>query len=399
MRTCTAAPVARRDRRGKSGAIHVRRRHRRCHQQVAGSAWPSEPTCAKLGVDGQFQSAPTLFREGKYAEAERQFAWIAQVRPGTTWGERSQYYLAECQYQQKKYLDALESLERLHLDYPATDYCDQLVRREYEIAQHWITWSKPAMLTGKKAVLRPDVHDAPRPANTEKLALRALEDVRRQQPHSQLAEEASIKVAEYYMARGDFDSAAAYYDQFIVEYRKSPLCPRARLGAGRGPTPDLPRTPPRHARRDGGPNARQVVRDLVCPLATVFDTIRSFIAIDVRAKPVRVTPIPDEPCRRPFSRRERLLAPGRRLVDVRDDKFAILLLNEHADFGHRSSTRPWKDRVSFQFCNHGSNECGYDVRPALSARRKSARRILIAELLNDCLGRRISDHFQAVLMR
>ena len=62
-----------------------------------------------LPIAGEFQSAPTLFRLGKFAEAERQFAWIAEVRKGTTWGERSQYYVAECQYQQKKYIEALAS--------------------------------------------------------------------------------------------------------------------------------------------------------------------------------------------------------------------------------------------------------------------------------------------------
>ena len=61
-------------------------------------------------VDGKLQSAPALFRQGKFAEAERQFAWIAEFRKGTTWGERSQYYVAECQYHQKKYFQALEKL-------------------------------------------------------------------------------------------------------------------------------------------------------------------------------------------------------------------------------------------------------------------------------------------------
>ena len=194
---------------------------------------PSRPA-PKLKVDGEFQSAPTLFRQGKFAEAERQFAWIAEVRKGTTWGERSQYYLAECHYQQKKYIEALESLERLYRDYPATDYCDQLIRREYEIAQHCITWTKPAVLTAKQPALARDALEGPRPASTEKLALRALEDVRQHAPSSPLAAEASIKVAEYYMAKGDYAfTATPCYDKFSLPQNtgKSPLCPRARMGA------------------------------------------------------------------------------------------------------------------------------------------------------------------------
>jgi outer membrane protein assembly factor BamD len=105
---------------------------------------------ARLPVDGEFQSAPKLFRMGKFAEAERQLAWIAQVRRGTTWGERAQYYLAESQYQQKKYVQALESFERLYADYPATDYIRELVDREYEIAQLWLAQSDPQALAEKK---------------------------------------------------------------------------------------------------------------------------------------------------------------------------------------------------------------------------------------------------------
>ena len=188
---------------------------------------PSQPA-PKLKIDGAFQSAPTLFREGKFAEAEQRFAWIAQVQKGTTWGERSRYYLAECQYRQQKYLDALESLERLYLEYPATDYIDQVVRREFEIAQHWITWPWPAALTAKKPLLPPNAGEALPPATAEKLALRALEDVRHQSPPSMLAAEASIKIAEYYLAKSDYATAAEHYDQFIAENRKSPSRRRPR---------------------------------------------------------------------------------------------------------------------------------------------------------------------------
>jgi outer membrane protein assembly factor BamD (BamD/ComL family) len=191
---------------------------------------PTQPA-PTLKPDGQFQSAPTLFRQGKFAEAERQFAWIAQVRKGTTWGERSQYYLAECQYLQKKYVEALESLERLHFDYPATDYCDQLIRREYEIAQRWITWTKPAVLTRKKPLLHRDVGEGPPIFNTDKLTLRALAAVRQNNPSGPLADDAAIQIADYHMANADYDAAAAHYDQFIAEYRKSRYCPRARLAA------------------------------------------------------------------------------------------------------------------------------------------------------------------------
>jgi outer membrane protein assembly factor BamD (BamD/ComL family) len=201
---------------------------RKTSQDPIGDAIQGAP---KLPSDGEFQSAPTLFRLGKVAEAERQFAWIASIRKGTSWGERSQYYVAECQYRQKRYLEALASLERLHTDYPATDYLDQLVRREYEIAQLWITWAKTPVLAGTKASVRALRGDGPPLPNTEKLALRALDAVRHTDPTGPLADDATIQLADYYMINGNYDSATAYYDQFLAEYRKSPFCPHARLGA------------------------------------------------------------------------------------------------------------------------------------------------------------------------
>jgi TolA-binding protein len=178
---------------------------------------------------GAFQSAHALFREGKFAAAERQFAWIAEVRTGTTWGERSQYYLAECQYQQKNYTDALASWERLHTDYPATSYRDQIVRREYQLAQVWITWGKPVILNKKKAFVFARFHQGPPNDSTAKLALRALDAVRQTDPSGPLAADATIKIADYYMTQGDYDAAAAYYNQLLVEYPTSPFCPHARL--------------------------------------------------------------------------------------------------------------------------------------------------------------------------
>jgi outer membrane protein assembly factor BamD (BamD/ComL family) len=182
-----------------------------------------------LAVGGEFESAPTLFRQGKFAEAERQFAWIAAVRTGTSWGERSQFYLAECQYQQKKYVEALQSFERLHTDYPGTDYLDKLVRREYEIAQLWATWGKPTVRTARK--IRQILDQALPGADTKSLAFRALSAVWHNDPTGPLADHAAIKIADYYMTNGEYNAAAACYDQFLAGYPGSPFCPHARLAS------------------------------------------------------------------------------------------------------------------------------------------------------------------------
>ena len=82
-------------------------------------------------ADKELDDALKLFQQGKLAEAETAFGKIAKKRKGTHWGEKSQYYVAESQYQQKKYVKANDSFERLYADYPGTEFLDKLVSREY----------------------------------------------------------------------------------------------------------------------------------------------------------------------------------------------------------------------------------------------------------------------------
>ena len=186
---------------------------------------------ARLPVGGDFQSAPKLFRLGRFAEAERQFAWIAEVRRGTTWGERGQYYLAECQFQQKKYVQAHDSYEKLYVDYPATAYKAQLTRREYEIAQIWLAQADPKATPDKKLPWTARFDGRLPLIDTSGWGLKALEHVQHNDPDGPIADKAAIRIADYYMNQADYASAVLYYDQFITEYCKSRFRSHARFAA------------------------------------------------------------------------------------------------------------------------------------------------------------------------
>jgi outer membrane protein assembly factor BamD (BamD/ComL family) len=180
-------------------------------------------------IAGEFQSAPALFRQGRYAEAERQFAWIAEVRRGTTWGERAQYYLAECQYRQKKYVKAFASFERLNTDYPATEHNDELIRREFEIARLWMAQCDPSTRADKKLPWIARLDGRLPFLFTRKLARDALAQVRRSNPTGELADDALIQIADDYLKGHEFDLAVACYDQFVAEYPRSPYRLYARI--------------------------------------------------------------------------------------------------------------------------------------------------------------------------
>ncbi len=95
-------------------------------------------------ADAEFQAALKLFQQGKFAEAEKavrqdrqgpQGDALGRERPSTTWPRPS--------ISASKYVDAHDSFEKLHADYPATEYLDKLVSREYAIAQLWMLQDDP----------------------------------------------------------------------------------------------------------------------------------------------------------------------------------------------------------------------------------------------------------------
>ena len=191
------------------------------------------------------QAATKAVQQGKFAEAEKAFAKIAKDRKGTPWGETAQYYLAETQYQRGKYVDAHDSFEKLHADYPAP-----IISTSSSAA------SMPSPSSGRskttprypRTKLLPwyGRFDGRLPIiDTPGYALKALEHVRHNDPTGPLADDAALQIAEYYMKHHDYESAAMYYDQFIAEYPKSPFLQKvqhaaidARLKAYLGPEYD-----------------------------------------------------------------------------------------------------------------------------------------------------------------
>lgn len=184
-------------------------------------------------ADAEFQAAMKLFQQGKFEEAEKQFAKIAKERKPSTWGENAQFYLAESQYQRKNYFKAHDSYERLYADYPATAYKEKLTRREYEIAQIWLAQTDAQAPADKKLPWYARFDGRLPVIDTQGSGLKALEHARQNDPDGPLADKAAIEIADFYMKRNDFETAAVYYDEFIRDFtaKKSPHLQYAQLAA------------------------------------------------------------------------------------------------------------------------------------------------------------------------
>ncbi len=182
-------------------------------------------------ADAEFQAAMKLFEQGKFEEAEKPFAKIAKNRKQTTWGENAQFYVAECQYQRKKYVERPRQLReaprRLPGDEPSGQAHPARIRDRADLAgadrsqgapEKKLPWT--ARFDGQLPII-----------DTDGSGLKALEHVEHNNPEGPLADKAGIAIADFYMKHADYETAAMYYDQFIEFYgkKKTPFLQYAQL--------------------------------------------------------------------------------------------------------------------------------------------------------------------------
>ncbi len=136
-------------------------------------------------------------------------------------------YLAETQFQRKKFVDAHDSFEKLHADYPATDYLEKLVSREFEIAHIWMKQSDPKTPPDQVIPWYARFSGTLPLIDTTGYAVKALEHVRHNDPAGDLADDAAMEIADFYLKHRDYESASIYYDQFLTDHAKSPLLQQA----------------------------------------------------------------------------------------------------------------------------------------------------------------------------
>lgn len=187
---------------------------------------PSDPK-----ADAEFRAAETLFQQGKLGEAETAFKALARRKKETPWGEKAQFFLAECQYEQGRYVAANDSYELLIATYPGTQFLEKAVAREYSIADAWLS----AVAEDAKAEDRASFRkkwDGKLPAiDVAGHALAALEHVRHHDPTGPLADDAVVRIADHHYANQNYEDAALFYDQLISEHPKSPFLQKAQLAS------------------------------------------------------------------------------------------------------------------------------------------------------------------------
>ncbi|WP_337174423.1 tetratricopeptide repeat protein [Paludisphaera sp.] len=179
----------------------------------------------------ELDAAFAHYEEGRLSQAESAFSRIARARKGTAYAEKALFYLAETQFRRKKYVAAHETYDRLFAEHPGTLHLDELVSREYEIAQIWLAQSDPEAKPDQKLPWYTHFTGEQPVLDASGMALKALEHVRHRRSDGPLADDALMHIADFHMKSADYESAALYYDEMIEGHPKSPFAYRAYQGA------------------------------------------------------------------------------------------------------------------------------------------------------------------------
>jgi len=180
-------------------------------------------------AEAEHKAAYALFEQKKYEEAEKAFERIAKKRGKTSWGEKAQFYVAECYFKEGKLVYAHDAYEKLFADYPGSVFIEKLVAREFAIGQAWLALAE-SNAKPEQQIPWQGRFDGRRPLmDTWGYAKVAFEHVRQHDPSGQLYDDATMILGDMHMKVSDYELAAIYYNQLITDSPKSPFLQRAHL--------------------------------------------------------------------------------------------------------------------------------------------------------------------------
>ena len=170
---------------------------------------------AKETPQKQFDWAMTFFESEDYKKAIAEFEKLIKHYPLSKLASEAQFYLGLCYENMEEYYRAFESYQLVIDKYPFTERVDEVVEREYRIANLFYTGQKAKMLG--MAIL---------PAKPK--AIEIFSKVVENAPYGKYADVAQYKLGQCYMDMHDYINAALAFKEIIENYPKSPLIDDAK---------------------------------------------------------------------------------------------------------------------------------------------------------------------------
>jgi len=158
----------------------------------------------------QYEEGQKLFREKKYEDAAKCFKTAARRWPESAMEEDAMFQLGESWFYADRYGKASDAYQAMLKKYDGSRYGDKVALRYFAIAKYWDDCAQ------KESHWYPNVKDKTRPFwDASGHAISLYTASRLTDPRSELADDATMAVANAYFRKSRFEDAAAQYDMVI----------------------------------------------------------------------------------------------------------------------------------------------------------------------------------------
>ncbi len=188
------------------------------------AAWIWSPQTGWVGPTGAVKDSPeeqlayavAFFDRQDYPRAVKEFKKLLKAYKGSREAAEAQYYLGRSQEELGDYYKAFLEYRKTIQVYPSTKRFDEILEREYQIGNYFLSGKKRKLL-GQAAII---------PARDKAVEIfQAIVDDGPFSEHGQLAQ---YKLGLAHLALGDYEAAVTAFEQVIERYPDSPLVDDAR---------------------------------------------------------------------------------------------------------------------------------------------------------------------------
>jgi outer membrane protein assembly factor BamD (BamD/ComL family) len=191
---------------------------KRKYKAAVGRA-PDEAVAQKAYSDGD-----ALFREGKYAEAAKQFEIAADRWPESLLEEDALYMMGESYYFDDQYYQARNTFDQLLKQYENSRHLDRVIVRQFTLGRYWDEMGRDY------AMLNPNFFDKKRPwFDTHGNGIKCYENIRLSDPSGPLADDAVMAQGTAYFRDNRFEDSAFQYEILRKDYPGSEHQKQAHL--------------------------------------------------------------------------------------------------------------------------------------------------------------------------
>lgn len=163
-----------------------------------------------------FDKGEALFKERKYDEAVKYFKEASKRWPDSALQEDALFYLAECYFFADRYYRASDTYTELMKKYENSRYLNDVVLRQFAIAQYWEEVAK------RHAWYALNLTDRTRPYfDPGGNAIAVYNFVRINDLNGPISDDATMAIANYYFLHDRFEDAAYHYDLIRKEHPDS----------------------------------------------------------------------------------------------------------------------------------------------------------------------------------